>query len=171
MLASVLLWLLLALALWRPLTRRTANRRWPTLFALLSAALIGVVTLTPDGWFRLRDPRACLDVTPSELRFAATNLFAGSPEFFNVLLFLPLGYFLVLASGKVPAAAVTVLVLPALAEVAQAAFVQRVCAALDWFDNSLGGLVGVAAGAVVIAARPGGRGRVDRNTVQPDEAR
>lgn len=150
---SVLCWLALALFLWRPLADRSGWARRPTLGALLSAAVVGVVTLTPDGWFRLRDPHTCLDLTPGAFAYAGSHLFAGPQELANVLLVVPLGFCLVLASRQVTAPAVAVLVLPIFVELLQAAFVQRVCTVLDWFDNTVGGLIGVAAGVVLLAVR------------------
>ena len=150
---SVLCWLGAALALWRPVTERYGWHRRPTLGVLLSAALVGVVTLTPDGWFRLRDPQSCLELAPGAFGYAGGHLLAGPQEVANILLVVPLGFFLVLAGRQVMAPAIVVVVLPVLVELLQAAFAQRVCTVLDWFDNTLGGLLGVAAGAVVLAVR------------------
>lgn len=151
----MLCWLALALALWRPVAQRCGWPRWPTLGALLSAALIGVVTLTPDGWFRLGDPRSCLELTSGAFGYAGTHLLAGPQEAANILLVVPLGFFLVLASRQVVAPAVAVILLPICVELLQASFAQRVCTVLDWFDNTLGGLLGAAAGTVVLAVRAG----------------
>jgi hypothetical protein len=149
--SAILLWLLLAVALCRPVAARFRLAPWPTLGALLSAAVIGVVTLTPDGWYGLRDPGSCLRVTAAELHSAGLHLLSGPQQLFNVLLFVPLGFFLVLTTGRFRWSAVTVLVLPVLIEVAQATFARRVCAVLDWFDNTLGGLIGAAVGVVALA--------------------
>lgn len=146
--SAVLLWLMLAAALWRPLVTRFGLPRWPTLGALLSAAIIGIVTLTPDGWYRLRDPRSCLHG-----EFGLAGAFAGSQEFFNVLMFVPLG-FVVLATRRVGVAVLAVTLSPVLIELIQATISQRVCTAVDWFDNALGGLLGAVAATAVILLRP-----------------
>lgn len=147
---SVLCWVLLAVALWRPLVARWALPRWPTLLALLSGATIGVVTLTPDGWYRVHSPGYCLRLGSGDLRFAAAHFLAGAPEMFNVLLFVPLGLFLVLTLRRVAVPAVAVTALPVAVELFQALFGQRVCTVLDVLDNAAGGLVGVAAGGLVL---------------------
>jgi hypothetical protein len=143
--SAVLLWLTLAAALWRPLVTRFGLPRWPALGALLSAATIGIVTLTPDGWYRLRDPRSCLHG-----EFGLAGAFAGPQELCNVLMFVPLGFFLVLATRRIGVAVLTVALSPVLIELIQALISQRVCTAVDWFDNALGGLLGVVAAVVAI---------------------
>jgi len=68
-------------------------------------------------------------------------------------MFVPLGFFLVLATRRIGASVLAMTLLPALIELTQATVSQRVCTAVDWFDNAVGGLLGVVAALVAIHLR------------------
>jgi hypothetical protein len=147
--AAITLWLLAALVTTTYLVRRGAPPG-PSALAALSVAALGVITLTPDGWFALGDPTTdcATNLTP-----AVTGLFTGPQQLANIAMVVPAALFAVLAGARPRTVAAVALLLPGVVEVLQALAVHRVCTAVDWLDNSAGGLLGVAAGTLLTARR------------------
>lgn len=147
---SIAVWLPLAVATTWYLVRRRGTPPIPTALAVLAAASIGVITLTPAGWYALGNPA---EQCSTDLVAAAAHLIRGPQELANIGMFVPLGLFAVLAGARPRVTAAVLTLAPGVLEIAQALAVHRICTVLDWLDNSVGGLIGVAAGVAVLAAR------------------
>jgi VanZ family protein len=140
---------------YRPLTRRFGWPRWPTALALASFAVIAVITFTPpvNGWLPAGRPHDCLAITRTDLVHAVTHFGRGIQEKLNILMLVPLGFFLTLATRRPARCAAAMLLFPALIEIVQGSFSGRHCSPLDWTDNAAGGLIGVAAALAWLAHR------------------
>jgi hypothetical protein len=154
---STVFWTVATALAYRPLVRRFGLAPLPTALALASLAVIAVITLTPPA--TADPPHGCLAVSRTELLEAFTHFGAGIQEKLNILMLVPLGFFLTLATGRPGRCAVAVAVLPAVIEFVQGSFAGRYCSPLDWSDNAAGGLAGVGAAAAwaAFARRRAGR--------------
>ncbi|MGW4378327.1 VanZ family protein [Kitasatospora sp. NPDC004531] len=148
--------LLLGAAGWWLAARRELPR-WPTV--LLGAALAGelVATLFPTGQSGARDAYC---TRGADLAFTLQ----GAQGQLNLLMFVPIGLFGVLALGRPTAVAIGVLVLTGATESVQGLLpgIGRACDSGDLAANAIGGLAGVLLGCAVRLARrrrirPGGR--------------
>ncbi|MBO0850898.1 MAG: VanZ family protein, partial [Pseudonocardia sp.] len=137
---------------WKWLARRTGWRPLPTLVALLALTGALALTVSPRGG-RSRNRRTlaeCVPVDWAELGHAAARVGGSLESLLNIGLLLPLGLALVLASRKVVWPAAMMVLLPAGIELAQTSINGRLCTPADWIANALGGLIGVAAGWLVL---------------------
>jgi hypothetical protein len=135
---------------WRRLAARLGWRPLPTLLAMLGLAGALAVTLSPRDWLaNHRSLARCLPHSTGDLLSAAAKVGGSVENLLNVCMLMPLGFGLVLACRRVLPPAVFVVLLPAAIEITQVAVPGRECSTADWMANSLGGLVAVAAGAVV----------------------
>lgn len=93
------------------------------------------------------------------------DLPAVTQESLNALLLAPFGLFAALAVRRVWPVALTVVLLPAVIEGAQAFVpeIGRLCIVQDWLDNATGGLLGALAGGLLtlVLRKPGSRQRAD----------
>jgi MFS family permease len=142
--------LLLCLLLWRRLAGRFGWRPVPTLLALLSLAGALAMTLAPRGWWGNHKSLAqCLPSDWSQVAGAVAKVGGNLESLLNVAMLVPFGVTLVLASRRVVWPALLVALLPAGIEMVQTVIPGRQCSPTDYFANALGGLLGVAAGALV----------------------
>ncbi|MFF0387744.1 VanZ family protein [Kitasatospora sp. NPDC004615] len=141
--AFLVLALLLGPAGWKLATRRNLPR-WPTV--LLGVALAGelAATLYPTGPGGSQDPSCTWG---ADLAF---TLGAEQGQL-NLLMYVPIGLFAVLAFGRPALVAVSVLALTAVTETVQGMlpFIGRACDSGDLAANALGGLAGVLLGCAV----------------------
>jgi hypothetical protein len=127
--------------------RRASVAAWVALSTVLA------LTVTPDG-VDATDQGHCspdylAEVLSEPLR-ASGGIGGG---LLNLLLFLPLGTALVMASGRASIAVTMVLALPATIEVAQRSIQGRLCSISDYLTNTAGGLLGVIIGVSVVLWR------------------
>ncbi|MFI5658474.1 VanZ family protein [Streptomyces sp. NPDC051684] len=138
-----------AFAARRPLARRTGMPPAATLGMLLMAAVCLGLTL-PDQFQAGAAARL-----QSCLNGSSTRAFPGGPvhHAFNVVAWVPLGLFGVLASRRPAVFTLAGSVVWALVEVAQTLDPERSCQPVDWMNNSLGILAGAVVG-VLLLRRP-----------------
>jgi hypothetical protein len=139
--------LLISLLLWRPLVRRFSWRPLPTLAALVVLSATLALTLGP-GFAEGVSIRQCVPSTRGELVSELRAIGQSSEGLLNLLLLVPLGVAATLATRRPLLACVVVIALPGLIELMQSQIPGRVCSGTDYLENVLGGLAGVAMGAV-----------------------
>lgn len=162
--------LVLCLPLWRRVASRFGWRPVPTLLALLSLAGALALTLSPRGWWGNHKSLAqCLPSQWSQVAGAMAKVGANLGSLLNVAMLVPLGVALVLATRRVGWPALLVALLPAGIEMVQTVIPGRQCSPTDYFANALGGLAGVALGALV-DRRCRARERVAEPVGQPPAA-
>jgi VanZ family protein len=145
-----LLGLALSMYAWRPVSRRLGWRPLPTSLAVLSLLAALTLTLTPKAWYgNHRTLAQCLPADAAGWARAAGTVGHGLESCLNIAMLVPLGFFLVLACRRVVWPAALTVTLPAAIELTQVVVPGRECSPSDWYANALGGLLGVAAGAVV----------------------
>jgi len=149
----------LALLVWRPLVARTGWRRWPTLTMLLALCMAGALTLPPNGG-RIRPLSACIPTDLDDVTRAVGRVGGGLENLLNVAMLMPLGLAAVLATRRVLGPALLVLILPAAIEMTQTLVPGRQCSPADYLANAVGGLLAVAAGAL-LQRWPAIRARLD----------
>jgi glycopeptide antibiotics resistance protein len=172
-------WTLVALAVgstasllwWQVVGQRARWRRWrpgATLCALLSFTLVVALTLTPDGSQPTLGLSACIPYDWNDFVYNIFHTGGGSGgEVLNLIVMVPLTFSVVLASRRVlPAVALGVL-LPTGIEFLQTLLPGRDCAITDMLTNSLGGLLGAAAGWAVEVRSRRGTARPERQSVGP----
>lgn len=143
--------LAVALLLWRPLVRATGWGSPGTLAALVLGVGVLALTLTPGRAVGPRGVRSCVRAAQVQVDSKIGQI-ATSPEaLLNLVLLAPLGFALVLATRRAWLAALLVLALPGVVELAQTRVPGRVCSGLDYLTNATGGLAGVALGALALA--------------------
>jgi VanZ family protein len=148
-----LLTLIVALRVWRPLTRRTRWRSVPTLMALLSLAATLTLTVTPKSWLgNHRSLAQCLPSGWAALAHSASGITSSLEGVLNVALLVPLGFTLTLACRRMAWPALLMVALPAAIELVQVAVPGRECSAADWMANACGGVIAVLAGGLANAA-------------------
>jgi hypothetical protein len=167
----------------RPVARRTGWPVWTTAATLLSAAVVGILTLAPSPGMPMAMPdgAAIVDCAGALSDPAAwwRGLIATGDRgerVGNVLMFVPLGFFATLASrrptcgGRRPPHSPRTLVVVAVVGVLAPGGIElgqvligggRDCAANDWLNNATGALLGVVAGVVALRLR----------TADPDRGR
>jgi glycopeptide antibiotics resistance protein len=135
------------------------RRRVLTALTGLSLAVVLGMTLVPTGGWRAFavEPGALrsimVNLRPHEADLTAWLTAGDGPA--NVVLFVPLGFFLALLLRAPVRAAVLAVGLSVLVECYQASLTSRVGAFADVVSNGLGALLGAVAAAVVLAvARP-----------------
>lgn len=131
------------------------RRRLLTAVSGLSLAVVLGVTLVPTGgwrWFGV-EPGALrsilVNLSPREGDLTAWLTAADGPA--NVVLFVPLGFFLALLLRAPARAAVLAIGLSVLVECYQASLTTRVGSFADVVSNGLGAAVGAVAAALVLA--------------------
>lgn len=148
--AVAALGVLVSLLVSRPLARRTG---WSPAWTLVSLAL-GVstlaLTLLPGGARGPGGLRSCVRAAASG-EGLLTN-FSAADTALNLILLVPLGFAVVLATRRVAPGLLVVLVLPGLIELTQTQVPGRVCSGVDYATNVVGGTAGVVAAGVVLAA-------------------
>jgi hypothetical protein len=149
---SVLFWVTAAAVSYRPLVRRFALPPRPAALALASFTAVAIVTLTPAAttWGLEVGPHGCLSIGRTELVEAFTHFGRGIQEKVNILMLVPFGFFLTLATRRPWWSGAACAALPAVIEGLQGAFLGRVCSPLDWTDNAAGGVAGVAIAMVAL---------------------
>lgn len=140
--------LVISLLIWRPLARRFGWRGWATLAALVALSAVLALTIAPGFGVDAVTVRECVPSTRGELLGDLREVGRSRESLLNVLLLLPLGAFAMLATRRILLSAVLVVVLPGVIELAQTQIPGRLCSGSDYIANALGGLVGVAIGAV-----------------------
>lgn len=131
-----------------PLARRFGWRPVPTMVALLGLAMVVSVTI-PESGNRLGSVAACLPEGLGDLVSAVGRLGGGLEGLLNVAMLMPFAMAAVLATRRVLPTALVVLVLPAVIELVQTQVPGRQCSPSDYLANALGGLIAVAAGALL----------------------
>jgi len=169
---TLVLLAVLGLVLHRFVARRFGWSRWPTLGMLLSIAIIAALTLPPAPAGSLVVPIApgvsmngpdpdvvvaCLDslTDPSVLWAGLITTDSLGERVGNILMFVPLAFFAVLAVRRRPMlAAGVVVLLPAGVEICQAVLgLGRECVGYDWANNGTGVVLGAIAGGVARMVR------------------
>ncbi|WP_037076561.1 VanZ family protein [Pseudonocardia spinosispora] len=147
----LLVGLVVALLIWRPLARSLGWRSFPTLIALLSLAGASAMTLSPRGWYgNYKTLEQCLPSTLGDVADSASKVGGSMESLLNVGMLFPLGCALVVASRRAVWPALLVVLLPAAIEISQATVVPgRQCSTTDFLANALGGLIGIVAGVVI----------------------
>jgi VanZ family protein len=127
--------------------RRASIAAWTVLSAVLA------LTVTPDG-SELTDQGHCSPSYAVQMWNDPLHSSGGiGGGLLNVVLFLPLGTALVLASRRAWIAVAVVLALPAAIEVVQRFIPGRTCSIADYVINTAGGIFGVLVGIVVLRRR------------------
>ena len=162
--------LVLVLLTWRRAAARLRWRRVPTLFALLSLAGALALTLSPRDWLaNHRSLHQCLPHSWASLGHSAMHVGNSLESLLNIVMLMPLGYFLVLACRRALWPAALVVALPAAIELTQVIVPGRECSPQDWMANALGGLIAVLAGALVNRRARRRRASATRSTTrEPD---
>lgn len=146
----LLVGLVVALLIWRPLARGLRWRSFPTLIALLSLAGASAMTLSPRGWYgNHKSLERCLPGTLGEIANSASKVGGNMESLLNVGMLVPLGIALVVAIRRVGWPTLLVVVLPAVIEISQTIVPGRQCSTADYLANALGGVVGIAVGVVI----------------------
>jgi hypothetical protein len=149
---------LLAAVAARPVALLTGWPVWTTAALLQSGAVVGILTLGPAPGYPVTGPdsAAIVDCVQSLADPAAWwhGLIATTDRgerVGNVLMFMPLGFFAVLASRRPVAAAVFGALAPCVIELGQVLIGGgRDCAANDWLNNATGALLAVVAGVAAL---------------------
>ncbi len=129
-------------------------RRGAATVTWLALSAIVAFTIPPERGGPA-DPGHCLPDSATQVWSDPLHTSGGvGGGLLNVLLFLPLGAALVVASGRAWIAVIVVLGLPAVIEVAQRSIPGRLCSFSDYMTNSAGGLAGVIVGALVLIWHP-----------------
>lgn len=143
----------------RPAARRLGWAPWPTLGAMLGAAAIATLTLlpapgTPIGGPDLSAIGSCAGALfdPPALWQALTTTADRGERVGNVLMFVPMTFFAVLASRRPGLIAGVAVLVPVAIEFTQVVMsAGRACIANDWVNNAIGAVLGVLLG--IIATR------------------
>jgi hypothetical protein len=162
--AGILLFVLAAL-LFRPIARRLGTPTWAAAGLLASAAAVAMLTLLPAPGHGVLGPSAdtlaacgsSLGDVPGLWRGLVARDSIGE-RVGNFVMFVPLAFFATLAvstprgrRGRLLLLAALAVAAPVVIEVGQALLgAGRTCAGYDWVNNALGGLAGVAIGAVML---------------------
>lgn len=144
-----LLGVIVSLVVWRPLVRMTGWASVPTLLALLALAAVLALTLAPAPADLATDSSGCY-LGGRHLRSRLLQIRTDPESLLNLVLFVPLGLFAVMAVRRFWGPTLLVLVLPAVIELTQLRIPGRECSGIDYLTNAAGGLTGVLLGAVVL---------------------
>lgn len=157
----ILVLVLLAAVAARPVALLAHWPVWTTAAMLQSAAVVGILVLGPAPGYAVTGPdgaamahcvRSLGDPSAWWQGLIATG--DRGERVGNVLMFVPLGLFAVLASRRPVVVAVLGVLAPGAIELSQVLIGGgRDCAANDWLNNATGALLGVVAGAVVLRWR------------------
>jgi VanZ family protein len=143
---------LVVVAVRGPLVRRTGWRPAWTVVSLLALAAVLAVTLAPSRDFpRPLGVGSCLREAAGQVRNGSAFALGGAQAELNLVLLVPLGTALVLATRRVRVPLAVVLALPALVELTQTQVPGRLCSGNDYVVNVTGGLGGVALGVALVA--------------------
>lgn len=146
----------LAVAVHRPLVGRTGWATWPSLGLLLSIAAVLTLTLPPAphvpiGVPWVADVDRCVGSLSDagQLWRALISTTERGERVGNILMFVPVTFFAVLASRR-PAlvAAVGVLFSGAIEVTQSVMHMGRECVGYDWVNNALGAMLGVLLGVL-----------------------
>lgn len=142
--------LVVSLLSWRQVASALGWRRKPTLLTLLALTMALSLTLSPRDWLRNhKSLHQCLPSDWADLGESMLHVGGSLESVLNIILLMPLGYGLVVASRRAVWPAALMMTLPAGIELLQVIVPGRQCSPSDWAANALGGLIGVAAGALV----------------------
>lgn len=142
--------------------RRIATRlrwsRWPTLGALTSLAAVLTLTLPPAPGAAIGRPAwsaagRCVEslFDPDVLWLGLITTADRGERVGNVLMFVPLAFFAVLASRRPVRIAVAGVLLPVGIELTQSVLnLGRECVGYDWVNNGIGALLGAVLGALAV---------------------
>jgi hypothetical protein len=152
----------LALVAARPVARRTGWPMWTTAATLLSAAVVATQTLAPAPGMPVVGPTGAGIVDCAQILVDPVQWWRGlvatgdrGERVGNVLMFMPVCFFAVLATRRPARVAVIGALAPFAIEFGQVLIGGgRDCAANDWLNNAIGALLGVAAAVVVRRLRP-----------------
>jgi hypothetical protein len=152
----------LALVAHRGLADRLGWARWATLGTLLGLAVVFTLTLPPGPGAALRAPDlsgvgGCAGalLSPGALWHGLVATTERGERVGNVLMFVPLTFFAVVASRRPGLVATAGVLLPVPIELTQSIMkVGRNCAGNDWVNNAIGAAFGVAL-ALLVRSRAG----------------
>lgn len=142
--------------------RRIATRlgwsRWLTLGTLMGLAIVLTLTLPPAPGAAIGRPEWSAAGRCVESLFDPAVLWRGlfatserGERVGNVLMFVPLTFFAVLASGRPVRIAVAGVALPVGIELTQSILdFGRECVGYDWVNNAIGALLGAVLGALTV---------------------
>lgn len=143
----------LAVLAWRPLARWTGWAPGWTLVSLVVLVGVLALTLSPSPDFpRPRGVRSCLREASAEMTGNPLAVLGSAEALLNLVLLVPLGLAVVLATRRLGLATALVIVLPAAVEITQTQVSGRLCSGSDYATNVTGGLAGVVLGAVTLGA-------------------
>jgi VanZ family protein len=135
---------------WRRVASTLGWRRKPTLLTLLALTMALSLTLSPRNWLaNHKSLHQCLPSGWADFGDSLLHVGGSLESLLNIILLAPLGYGLVVASRRAVWPAVLMVTMPAAIELLQVIVPGRQCSPSDWAANSLGGLIGVAAGVLV----------------------
>lgn len=148
---------LLAVAVARPLARRTGWPVWTTVAFLLSAAVVATLTMAPAPGQPVVGPTGAGIVDCAQILVEPAEWWRGlvatgdrGERVGNVLMFMPVCFFATLASRRPVMVAAIGALAPFVIEFSQVLIGGgRDCAANDWLNNAVGALLGVLAAVVV----------------------
>ncbi|MEJ3750685.1 VanZ family protein [Actinomycetes bacterium KLBMP 9797] len=160
-----------ALVAHRRIATRLGWSRWPTLGALVGLAIVLTLTLPPAPGAAIGSPEwsaagRCVEslFDPAVLWRGLISTASRGERVGNVLMFVPLTFFTVLATRRLAWTVVVGVVLPIGIELTQSitAF-GRECVGYDWVNNAIGALLGAVLGALtvrglVLFGAPGDKG-------------
>jgi VanZ like family len=156
--AVIAVLVLLAAVAARPVARLTGWPLWTAAAVLQAGAVICILTLGPapghpvtgpDGGAIVDCVRSLAD--PSAWWHGLIATTDRGERVGNVLMFVPLGFFAVLATRRPVVAAVLGVLAPCAIEFCQVLIGGgRDCAANDWLNNATGALLGVVAGVAAL---------------------
>ncbi|MDQ7910276.1 VanZ family protein [Phytohabitans sp. ZYX-F-186] len=141
----------------RPVARRLGWAPWPTLGAMLGAAAVATLTLLPAPGTPLAGPDlgaigSCAGALfdPAALWHAFTTTADRGERVGNVLMFVPMTFFAILASRRPGLVAGVAVLVPVAIEFTQVVMsAGRACIANDWVNNAIGAVLGVLLGVLV----------------------
>lgn len=150
--------LVLAVAAARPLARRAGWPVWPTAGLLISVAVVASITLSPAPGQQVGGPSLgavtdCLRALPDPLAWlrALVATHNRGERVGNVLMFMPIGGFAVLATRRPVWAGLLAGLSPLLIEIGQALVGGgRDCAADDWVNNATGAVLGAVLATLLL---------------------
>lgn len=148
-----------SLLVWRPLVHRFGWRPGATLAALVAISVVLAITLHPGtastGSGSLGQ---CVQLVKQQVLRDLLAIGNDREALVGVAALVPVGFFVMLATGRASVAAATVLILPGVIELAQLKITGRDCNPVDYLASGLGGLLGVGIGLLVHRASVAGRG-------------
>jgi VanZ like protein len=142
--------LAVALIIWLPLVRWLGWQPASTLALLVAIVVMLTITLHPGtGAGQAASLTSCVQLTKQQVLHDLAVVVGNHQELVGVAVMIPVGFFAAVAARRGAPAAVLVLVLPGVIELAQLKVTGRDCNAASFLLTGLGGLIGVAIGVAV----------------------